>query len=172
MAKDIDSGVEKSTKELGEESLKYMKKQYTESDNNLGGHIGNINLKSYRYRYKKGFVLSSGDDEVAVYNEFGTGIVGKGTNSLAKKAGYNYNVPSPHKGEIPAGAIKEYGRKFCEEVTTKDTWWYHKNNKWWYTKGMRGKNMYSSLVEELNKNVKNRFNATISQIIGNYNGGK
>ena len=69
LVKEIDNGVEKSTKELGKKSLEYMRKQY--SDKNMSSHSGNINLKAYEKDYKKGFIISSGNDEVAVYNEFG-----------------------------------------------------------------------------------------------------
>ena len=168
MVETLNKGIDKTTKELGQKSLEYMQKQY--ANNKMGGHTGNINLKAYNKRYKNGFIISSGNDEVAVYNEFGTGIVGAGTNPLADEAGYEYNVSSPHKGEIPAGAIAEYGREFAESVTTPDTWWYYKNGKWWYTKGMKGKNMYSSLVDELRDNAVKDFKASVSQTIGSYGG--
>lgn len=166
MAETLDKKVFTSTRELGEKSLEYMQKQY--SKNNMSSHIGNIKLKSYKKGYKYGFIVSSGDDEVAVYNEFGTGVVGKNSNPLAKSAGYQYNI-GIYKGIPPEGAKKEYGEKYCDEVTTPDTWWYHKNGKWWYTRGMVGKNMYSSLVEELRDSAKQYYKTSISQTIGNYN---
>ena len=171
MVKALNDGIDTSTKKLGKKSLEYMKKQY--SENNLKDHIGNLNLKAYKDRYEKGFVLSSGDDEVAVYNEFGTGIVGSGnSNPLASDVGYTYNVNSPHKGVIPEGAYYQYPIQYLEAVNTPDTWWYFKNGKWWHTEGMKGKNMYSSLVEELQEVAVNEFETTISQTIGNYGGKK
>lgn len=171
MVKALNDGVDTSTKKLGKKSLEYMKKQY--SENNLKDHIGNLNLKAYKDRYEKGFILSSGNDEIAVYNEFGTGIVGSGnSNPLASDVGYEYNVNSPHKGVIPEGAYYQYPIQYLEAVNTPDTWWYFKNGKWWHTEGMKGKNMYSSLVEELQEVAVNEFETTISQTIGNYGGKK
>lgn len=170
LAEALNKGVSKTTEELGQRSLDYMKKQY--SQNNMQGHIGNINLKAKNKRYKYGFVISSGNDEIAVYNEFGTGIVGAGTNPLADETGYEYNVSSPHKGKIPKGAIKQYGREYCELVTDPNGWWYFKNGKWWYTEGMKGKNMYASLVDELRDNAIKDYKASIKQVIGNYGGKK
>lgn len=164
----INKGVDKTTKELGQKSLDYIKKQYAE--NNMGSHVGNINLKAKNKRYKYGFVISSGNDEVAVYNEFGTGVVGAGTNPLADEAGYEYNVNTPHKGTIPEGAIKQYGIEYCEANTTNNTWWYWKNGSWRHTEGMVGKNMYVSLVDELRDNAVKDFKASVSQTIGSYGG--
>ena len=169
LAKELDNSVDISTKDLGKKSLKYMKQQY--NDKNMKSHKGNINLHAYNKRYKKGFVISSGDDIVAVFNEFGTGIT-KTTNSLAKEAGYQYNMSSPKKGVIPDGAIQMYGREYCERVNTPNTWWYFKNGKWWWSIGAKAKNMYSSLVEELRANAGNHYRTSISQTIGKYNGGK
>lgn len=171
LVKEIDKGVEKSTKELGKKSLEYMRKQY--SDKNMSSHIGYINLKAYEKDYKKGFIISSGNDEVAVYNEFGIGMVGANEpNPLASDLGYEYNKQSPHKGVAPEGAIAQYGKEYCDRVTTPDTWWYFKEGKWWWNRGYKGKQMYSSLVDELNKNASKEFKVSISQVIGNYGGKK
>jgi hypothetical protein len=169
LAETLNKDVDKSTKELGKKSLEYMQKQY--SQKGMENHIANINLKPYKNNYKKGFIISSGNDEVAVYNEFGTGIVGsENPNTLANKAGYKYNLNSPHKGVIPEGAKHSYTQEYLEAVTTPDTWWYFKNGKWWHTKGMKAKNMYSSLVDELNENAVRDLKASISQSIGSYGG--
>lgn len=136
----------------------------------MENHISNINLKAYKNRYKNGFIISSGNDEVAVYNEYGTGVVGEGTNELASESGYEYNVQSPHKGIVPKDAIKQYGKEYCERVTDQNTWWYFKNGKWWHTKGMKGKNMYSGLVDNLRKNAVKGFKTSISETIGSYGG--
>ena len=163
----IDENIEATIQKLGEKSLEYIREQY--SNKNLSKHISNTELNPYQESYKNGFIVSSGDDEIAVYNEYGTGIVGEGNpNPLASDSGYQYNIGLT-RGKIPDGAKKEYGEKFCEEVTTPDTWWYHKNNKWWYTKGMEGKGMYSSLVEKLNSTAVKEMKAAISQTIGDYN---
>ena len=172
LVKEIDNGVEKSTKELGKKSLEYMRKQY--SKNNLSSHIGNITLTPYKKDFKKGFILSSGDDEIAVYNEFGTGIVGaENPNPLASEAKkpYKYNAPSLYKGKIPDMAYYQYTKQYLEAVNTPNTWWYFKNGKWWHTEGMKGKQMYSSLVDELRKNAPKEFKTSIGQVIGNYNSG-
>jgi hypothetical protein len=167
----LNKGIETSTKELGKKSLDYMKKQYME--NNLSSHTGNITLTPYKNRYKNGFIISSGDDEVAVYNEFGTGIVGSGnSNPLATDTGYEYNVNSPHKGVIPEGAYYQYPIQYLEAVNTPDTWWYFKNGKWWHTEGMKGKNMYYGLVEEIRDVYVNDLKVAVSQTIGNYGGKK
>ena len=143
-----------------------MQKQY--SENNLSGHISNIELRPY----DNGFVISSGNDEIAIYNEFGTGIVGMAqSNPLASDAKYEYNVNSPHKGVIPEAAYYTYTREYLEAVNTPDTWWYFKNGKWWHTEGMKAKNMYSSLVEELRDNAKEQYRTKIKQKIGDYNSG-
>lgn len=150
-----------------------MREQY--SSNNLGGHISNINLKPLNDDYKKGFIISSGSDFVAVYNEFGTGIVGaENPNPLATEKGsaYEYNVPSPHKGEIPEGAKYSYTQEYLEAVNTPNTWWYFKNGKWWHTEGMKGKNMYYSLVEELRKNATKEIKVSVSQTLAKYGGKK
>ena len=163
----LDKSVETSTKELGKKSLEYMQKQYL--SNKLEGHVGNIKLRAYKKYYKKGFVISSGNDIVAVFNEFGTGIT-KVQNPLARDAGYEYNAQSPFKGVVPEGAILQYGKEYCDRVTTPDTWWYFKEGKWWWNRGAKAKNMYSSLVDELNKNAVSKFKANISQTIGSYGG--
>lgn len=186
----LNNNVAKSTKELGKKSLEYMKKQYYEKlesnrdgyENRLGEHIANLNLKPYKNSYEKGFVLSSGNDETVVYNEFGTGIVGEGTSRLANDAGYEYNVSSIYKGKVPDGAIAEYmetyqvsknkARAALQEITTENTWWYWKKGKWHHTEGMSGKNMYADLVDELRENAKAYYQTTINQTIGNYGGKK
>lgn len=151
--------------------MDYMRKQYME--NNMSSHTDNIKLKAYKHKYKKGFIISSGNDEVAVYNEFGTGIVGsESPNPLAGESGYKYNVPSPKKGVIPDGAKYSYTQQYLDAVNTPDTWWYYKNGKWWHTEGMKGKQMYSSLVDELRENASKNFKTNISQAIGNYGGKK
>lgn len=172
MVTSLNKGIETSTKELGKKSLDYMKKQYME--NNLSSHTGNITLTPYKNRYKNGFIISSGDDEVAVYNEFGTGIVGVGTNPLATDTGYEYNVTSPYKGYIPEGAIAQYGLENCKKWTTPNTWWYLKNGKWHHTEGMKdgGKKMYYGLVEEIKDVYVNDLKVAVSKTIGNYGGKK
>lgn len=167
-----------------------MKKQYYEKlesnrdehENKLGEHIANLNLKPYKNSYEKGFILSSGNDETVVYNEFGTGIVGKGTSRLADDAGYKYNVASIYKGKVPDGAVLDYMKKhqvskrkakaILQEITTENTWWYWKKGKWHHTEGMSGKNMYADLVDELRENAKAYYQTTINQTIGNYGGKK
>lgn len=185
LAEILSKDVTLTTKELGKKSLDYMKKEY--ALNKLNSHKGNIKLSAYKKRYKNGFIISSGNDEIAVYNEFGTGIVGEGTNPLASNANYEYNVESPYKGVVPEGAIMEYierekvDRSYAtaalEKVTTSNTWWYWSKfgqplKHWRHTEGMKGKNMYSSLVDELKKNAARELNVKISQTIGNYGGKK
>ena len=168
LAKELDKSVEKSTKELGEKSLEYMQKQY--SENNLDGHIKNLNLKAYKSEYKKGFILSSGNDIVAVFNEYGTGLAKGTTNTLASWSNYEYNVPSVHKGVVPVAAMLMYGEDYCSRVNTPDTWWYFKDGKWWHSKGAAAKNMYSSLVDKLNEVTRAEMVASLSQTIGKYGG--
>lgn len=191
LAKTLDKSVETSTKELGKKSLEYMKKQYYEKlesnrdeyENRLGEHIANLNLKPYKNKFKKGFILSSGNDETVVYNEFGTGIVGEGTSRLADDAGYEYNVSSIYKGFVPNGAVLDYmeehqipkkyeykARAALEEITTENTWWYWKKGKWHHTEGMSGKNMYADLVDELRKSAKKHYDTSIKQAIKDYGG--
>ena len=169
LVEELNSDVSKTTKDLGKKSLEYMKKQYSLDKNNLKDHIGNINLKAVNKRYKNGFIISSGDDEIAVYNEFGTGIVGEGTNPLASDAGYSYNVQSPYKGVVPEAAHAQYTNEYLETVNTPNTWWYFKNGRWWHTEGMKGKNMYSSLADKLNETAIRDLKASVSKSIGNYN---
>lgn len=171
LVKSLSEDAEKTTKELGKKSLKYMQKLYGQEKNNLSSHISNIKLRPYNDTYKDGFVISSGNDDVAVFNEFGTGIVGEEKpNPLAADARYKYNMNSPHKGVIPEGAIKEYGLAYCEKNTDQDTWWYHKNGKWWHTKGMKPKNMYASLVDKLKETGAKDFKVAVNKTIENYNG--
>lgn len=149
-----------------------MKEQYSKAGNNMEAHIANIELKPSDNDYKKGFIISSGNDDIAVYNEFGTGIVGKeNPNPLAGKSNYEYNVPSPHKGEPPEMVKYSYTQEYLDAVNTPNTWWYFKNGKWWHTEGMKGKQMYSSLVDELRENAPKEFAVYINQTLGN-NGGK
>ena len=180
LASALDKSVDKTTKELGQKSLEYMQKQYTE--NNLSGHIRNIKLRSIRHRYKHGFTVSAGDDYVAIFNEFGTGIVGDGTSVLADSFHYKYNVPSPVKGKVPKGAIVWYAkthgitqkeaRAELKKITTSNTWWYWKNAKngypagWRHTEGMPAKNMYASLLAELLDNAKDTYSAGIGEALG------
>lgn len=166
LIEEINSGVENTTKELGKESLRYMKKQYIE--NNMSRHTGNLTLHAYNGRYKNGFVISPGDDIVAIFNEFGTGIIGEGSGDLADIYGYKYNLASRKKGVIPRGAKKMWGEEYCESVTTPDTWWYFKNGKWWWTRGMYGKNMFASLADELNELAPPQYNALISGLTSKY----
>lgn len=171
LVENLNKEIDETTKELGKESLRYMKKQY--SSNNLEGHIGNLELNAYNKRYKKGFILSSGNDEVAIYNEFGTGIVGEeNPNPMAGSVGYKYNVNSPHKGVIPEAAYSQYPIEYLEAVNTPNTWWYFKNGKWWHTEGMKAKNMYSSLVDILKEVSTEKYKTVVSQVIGNYGGKK
>lgn len=166
---EINKGVENSTKKLGQKSLDYMKKQYAE--NNLKSHTGNIKLTAYKKRYTNGFVISSGNDEVAIYNEFGTGIVGaSNSNPLAGEVGYDYNRQSPHKGVIPEGARYQYTKQYLDAVNTPNTWWYFKNGKWWHTEGMKAKRMYASLVDELKDVYVNDLKTSVSEVIGSYGG--
>lgn len=169
----LNEGLEQTTKELGRKSLDYMKREYME--NNMGSHTSNLNLHAYKRRYKNGFIISSGDDIVAVFNEFGTGIVGEGTGILADTTGYQYNVSSPYKGVIPEGAIAELGREYCESVNTPNTWWYWQpraKQHWKHTEGMKGKNMFYGLVDELQELAPREFKIKVGQIIGNYGGKK
>lgn len=172
----LNKELDKSTKDLGKKSLDYMRKQYMEDKNNMSSHVGNITLKPYNKRFKNGFIISSGNDEIAIYNEFGTGIVGEGTNPLASSAkpAYKYNVESPYKGKVPDAAHAQYTNEYLETVNTPNTWWYFKNGRWWHTEGMKGKNMYSSLVDILKDVGVRDLKAKISQTIGDYNsnGGK
>lgn len=171
MLKDLDSQTKKSTEELGKKSLEYMKKQYSKQKNNMSDHISNIELNPYGESYEEGFIISSGEDEVAVYNEYGTGIVGfQSPSKLAGENGYQYNVPSPHKGVIPEMAKYSYTQQYLEAVNTPDTWWYFKNGKWWHTEGMKGKNMYASLVDELRKNAPKEYQTKVDYTIKKYGG--
>ena len=163
---EINNGVEETTKELGKESLRYMKKQYIE--NGLSKHTGNLTLHAYNTRYKKGFVISPGDDIVAIFNEFGTGIRGENSGDLADIYGYKYNVSSRKKGTIPKGAKKMWGEEYCESVTTPDTWWYFKNGKWWWSRGAEGKNMFAELAYELNDLAPRKYSALISGLTAKY----
>lgn len=141
-----------------------MKEEY--NSKKLEGHIGNLNLKAYDKDYKKGFILSSGIDEIAVYNEYGTGIVGADNpNPLAGETGYEYNVPSPYKGVIPEMARYGHTKEYLEANNTPNTWWYYKNGTWWHTEGMKGKNMYSSLVDELRGNITDEYMVAINKAI-------
>lgn len=166
MEETLSKEVEKSTKKIAKESLEYMKRQY--SSKKLEGHIGKLKLREFKENNTTGFVLSSGNDEVAIYNEFGTGIVGAGTNKMAGDLGYQYNV-GPYIGYIPEGAIAQYGLENCEKWTTPNTWWYLKDGKWHHTEGMKGKNMYSSLVDKLNETAVKDIKLAVKQTIGNYN---
>lgn len=170
LEKTLDKEIIASIKKMGKESLEYMQKQYQKSKNNMSNHIGNINLKPYNGNYRNGFVISSGNDIVAVFNEYGTGIVGAGTSKLANETGYDYNLPSPYKGVIPEGAKYQYTKQYLETVNTPNTWWYFKNGRWWHTEGMKGKNMYSKLRDKLKKEAIKDFETKVSQVIGNYNG--
>lgn len=172
MVEALNKNTEKTTEKLGKASLNYMRKRYQTSGENgkkgLKDHVGNINLHAKYNRYKKGFIISSGDDEIAVYNEFGTGIVGaENPNPLAGDIGYQYNIGIT-KGIIPDGAKKEYGEEYCEKVTTPNTWWYRKNNKWWHTEGMKGKNLYYDLAELLRGVSKEKYETAVRQSIVEY----
>lgn len=148
-------------------------------ENNMSSHTGYIKLQAYKHRYKNGFIISSGNDETAIYKEFGTGVVGKDTNPLADSAGYDYNVPSIYKGYYTDEMVNQYlathKDKTREQVIseqTPNTWWYWKNGCWRYTEGMHGENMYSSLVEQLKENAAKDIRVSISQTIGSYGGKK
>ena len=163
----LNEGIDETTQKLGKRSLDYIKEQY--AANKLSGHIENLKLTPYKGKYKYGFILSSGQDPVAIYKEFGTGIVGaENSNPLASTKNYEYNVPSPSKGYIPPGAKKQYGEKNCEEWNTPNTWWYWKNGKWHHTEGMKASNMYSSLEEELRTHLKETYQTSIEQNLKKY----
>ena len=163
----LNEGLDETTQKLGKKSLDYIKEQY--SANNLGGHISNLSLTPYNGKFKYGFILSSGQDPIAIYKEFGTGIVGaENSNPLASKAHYEYNVPSIYKGWAPPGAKKQFGEANCEEWTTPNTWWYFKNGSWHHTEGMKASNMYSSLEEELRTHLKETYKTSIEQSLKKY----
>lgn len=174
---EINNGVEYSTKELAQESLRYMKKQFYE--NGLGSHTGVLDLKSYNWRYKKGFVISLNEGRklenspinektLVVFNEFGTGMRGEGSGELADIYGHQYNIDTIKKGRIPRGARKMWGSEYCESVTTPDTWWYFKNGKWWWSRGAEGKNMFADLVDNLNELAPQKYKILISDLTGKY----
>ena len=168
LIEEINNGVEHTTKELGEESLRFMKKQY--ATYNLRRHTGNLTLHAYNTRYKKGFVISPGNDMIAVFNEFGIGIRGAGTGDLADIYGYEYNVPSPDKGTIPDGAINMWGEEYCQSVTDDDTWWYfdRDSKKWIWSRGYEGKNLFSSLADELNDLAPLEYKTLIDGLVADY----
>ena len=66
-----------------------------------------------------------------------------------------------------------------EAETTPNSWWYFKNGTWRHLnskkepfEGMKGKFMYSSLVDILKEVAPDKYKTTISQTIGNYGGKK
>ena len=148
-----------TSQKLGNKSIEFLKEKFDE--NNMSKHKDNLVLRSYGDRYKSGFMIYTNADDVIMFNEFGTGVVGKGTGILADKYGYKYNV-GPKIGVVPDAAVswysKVYGideesaRQILEAETTPNTWWYFKNKKWHRTEGMRGKNMFADLELELIKN--------------------
>lgn len=186
LQKDLDKQIIKTIKQIGKTNYKELKIKYNME--NLQKHTSNIELIAYKGDFKNGFILSSGDDEIAVYNEFGTGIVGEGTNKMAASAGYKYNVPSLEKGAVPEGAIYQYLSKnltgkstddymnayeatkdYLESITTTDTWWFFKPGYGWcHTEGMKGKNIYSTQLEKIKKAAPQDFETSIGQCIGNY----
>lgn len=152
-------GLTKSTQKLGNKSLQFLRKKFDE--NNLSNHKDNLVLMSSGDRYKAGFTITTSGDDVILFNEFGTGVVGQGTSPLADLYGYQYNV-GPMIGKVPENAVKSYAKQWdvdeetareeLEAITTPNTWWYFKNNKWRHTEGMRAKNMFADLEYELMKN--------------------
>lgn len=178
LIKELNDGVANTTKELAEKSLDFMRKEYMDPKNNMSRHTKNLSVQSYDYRYKHGFVLSAGDDIVAAFNEFGTGIVGEGTGALADMFGYRYNLNSLKKGVVPEGAIRSYvkthkvsyakAQAALQKVTTPNTWWYWKNGTWRHTEGMRGKNMFADLVYELQDLAPQQYSVAIEQLLGKY----
>lgn len=150
----MTNSVQKSTKKLANRSLEYLKNKFAE--NNMGTHIDNVSLMSWGDRYKAGFAIMTGGDDVITFNEFGTGVVGEGTGRLANEYGYKYNV-GEKIGEVPEAAVSWYARRYrvdeetareiLEAETTPNTWWYFKDKKWHRTEGMRGKNMFADLAD-------------------------
>lgn len=176
LIEDINNGVAVTTKELAEASLDYMRKEYME--NNMSRHTKNLSVTSYKSRYKNGFLISSGDDLVATFNELGTGIVGEGTGVLADTFNYQYNLPSLKKGVVPDGAIAQYAKRYkvskakartaLQKVTTPSTWWYFKKGTWRHTEGMRGKNMFASLFYELQQSAAKQYSYGITNFLTKY----
>lgn len=177
LIEEINNGVEHTTKELGQESLRYMKKQFAE--NELGSHTGILQLHADNGRYKNGFVISLADGNqientkinektLVVYNEFGIGMVGEGSGELADLYNYQYNISSRKKGYIPPAAKRSYGEDFCEAVTDDDTWWYFKDGRWWWSRGYEGKNMFASLADELNNLAPQQYKGLIDGLVAKY----
>lgn len=120
----------------------------------MSNHKKNVTLSPNGASYKTGFIISAENDDVIMYNEFGTGVVGEGTGVLADIYGYEYNVGSKI-GEVPEGAVRYFvsnfgydeatARDILESETTPNTWWYKKHGKWHHTEGMKGKNMFADL---------------------------
>ena len=149
-------GWRKTTQKLGNKSVEFLRAKFDE--NNMSNHKDNIKLMSSGDRYKMGFTITTGGDDIILFNEFGTGVVGQGTSPLADLYGWQYNV-GPMIGKVPDGAVSSYAKKWgvdeetareeLEAITTPNTWWYYKNKRWWHTEGMRAKNMFADLEYEL-----------------------
>ena len=150
--------VRESTEKVANKSLEFLRAKFDE--NNMSNHKGNLALLSSGQRYKAGFVITAQNDDVIMFNEFGTGVVGQGTSPLADIYGYDYNV-GPMIGKVPENAVKSFARLWgvdeetareqLEAETTPNTWWYFKNKRWHKTEGMRAKNMFADLEFELLK---------------------
>lgn len=146
----------KSTLKTARRSYNYLLEEF--DSNGMSNHKQNLTLAPLGESYKSGFVISANNDDVIMFNEFGTGVVGEGTSGLAELYGYEYNV-GKKIGVVPDGAVAyfvdNYGydettaREILESETTPNTWWYKKNGKWHHTEGMRAKNMFSDLQYEL-----------------------
>lgn len=158
------SWVRESALKLANRSLEFLYQEFDE--NNMSNHKKNLSKQAAGQNYKAGFIISANNDDVIMFNEFGTGIVGEGTGVLADLYGYEYNV-GLKRGIVPEGAVtsyaKTYGvseeeaREILELETTPNTWWYFKNKKWHRTEGMRGKNMFANLQMYLLEDAKKTY---------------
>lgn len=145
LAQNLENNITNTTKELGETSLKYMKQEYDQ--NNISSHKSNLNLSPYNKSYENGFVLSSGDDEIAVYKEFGIGMIGGNNPSkLSGEVGYQYDV-------------NNHGEK---------GWYYRKDGKTYWTRGYMGSNMFGNLVDELKSSALKKYQLSVSQAINDF----
>lgn len=159
MAWKTAEGMKATSQKLGNKSIEFLKAKFDE--NNLSNHKQNLILRSFGDRYRAGFIIYTNADDVIMFNEFGTGIVGKGTGVLAEKYDYKYNI-GPKIGIVPEATINWYcavygydyesAKEMLEAETTPNTWWYFKDKKWHRTEGMKGKNMFADLELELIKN--------------------
>lgn len=151
--KDLEKATNEITKDIADEGLSYLNKQYTNmySDPNLTDI--NTEIRSDKDGYK---IVSYGDD--VVYAEFGTGDEGEKTPH-PDKSKYSLDAynSGPYIRDVSSLDKDSYTSEDLEKIgiTSGKFWYYEKDGVGYYTQGVpAGKQMFNTFNHLRDKSIK------------------